>query len=684
MVDDDSELGEELPAGATANPGTGGDIVAAGRPDGRRLRWLAVLLVPVVLLMLGFGGDRAMHADQVLRGVSVGDVPLAGHDRAGARQAIEQLEAELRELPLAIQVRDQTFELKPSEVDFGFAVDDMVDEAMRAGREGALPSQLGWWLGSFGDGHPLDPRPTIDEAKLRALLAVWASSAIDDPPFEGSIEVEDGKPVARAPRSGWVVDDERAVAALASALTSRERRPLEVPLTERAPARDSSAVDAALKDAVELHAAPITLIGVLPPDAQNDGDKKAKKKKKKKKKKGDEADEADEPRTERFAFMPVALAAALRSRLVDGGVQIYLEPTALEPALALARQKLERPPVDATFAVSKRDEVSVVASRAGRVIDAAKVASVLLQAAHTPSREAAFPVEDGARPEMETQDVEALAVVGLVSKFTTMHPCCRPRVKNIHRIAELIDGVIVKPGETFSINGHVGERTAAKGFVPAPTIVHGEMKDTIGGGISQFATTFFNAAFYGGYGIVERQPHSYYFERYPMGHEATLSFPKPDVIITNDTEAGLLIKVKTTPTSITVKFYGDNSGRKVKRKKSRVFDVTDPPIEYIADSSLEPDEEKVKARGRVGWSLTVSRVITYPDDTTKKEGRKVTYKPRVRKLRVHPCKVPEGEDGHTGEPCPEPEDLDELEQEMPVPDELEEVPVDAVEAAPEH
>jgi hypothetical protein len=229
-------------------------------------------------------------------------------------------------------------------------------------------------------------------------------------------------------------------------------------------------------------------------------------------------------------------------------------------------------------------------------------------------------------------------------------------VKNIHKIADLIDGVLLKPGEKFSINEHVGERTVKKGFKPAPTIVHGEMKDTVGGGISQFATTFFNAAFYGAYGIIERQPHSYYFSRYPMGHEATLSFPKPDVIIHNDTDAGLLIKTYYTGVSITVKIFGDNGGRKVRRKVSRVYDLTDPPLEHIADDTLDPDETKVKEGGKKGWTVTVARIVEFPDGTDKKESRKVIYNPRVRKIRVHSCRVPKGEEGYTGDPCPEPEE----------------------------
>jgi vancomycin resistance protein YoaR len=226
-------------------------------------------------------------------------------------------------------------------------------------------------------------------------------------------------------------------------------------------------------------------------------------------------------------------------------------------------------------------------------------------------------------------------------------------VDNIHRIADLLKGAIVKPGDTFSVNDFVGPRDAKHGFKPAPTIEEGEMVDSPGGGISQFATTMFNALYVAGYDIVERSPHTYYFSRYPMGRDATLSFPKPDLSFKNDTKSAALLWTEYTDTSITVKVFGDHAGRKVSVKVSPQEDVEQPPVEYIPDMTQAPDKETVKEPGQVGWSVRVTREIRFPDGTKKDENRKVTYKPRVRRVVVHPCKVPEGAAGHTGEKCPD-------------------------------
>ncbi|HZQ29268.1 MAG TPA: VanW family protein, partial [Acidimicrobiales bacterium] len=114
---------------------------------------------------------------------------------------------------------------------------------------------------------------------------------------------------------------------------------------------------------------------------------------------------------------------------------------------------------------------------------------------------------------------------------------------------------IIKPGDTFSINQFVGRRTAQRGFVVAPVIADGKHDEDVGGGISQFATTTFNAAFFAGLDFGEYQSHSLYISRYPYGREATMGFPHPDLQIKNTTPYGILIWPSYTDTTLTVTFY---------------------------------------------------------------------------------------------------------------------------------
>jgi putative cell wall-binding protein len=197
-----------------------------------------------------------------------------------------------------------------------------------------------------------------------------------------------------------------------------------------------------------------------------------------------------------------------------------------------------------------------------------------------------------------------------VSTFTTSYTPGQARNTNIQHIADATDGAVVAAGETFSLNAHVGQRTIEKGYVAAPAIIGGEVyccdhPVNIGGGTSQFATTLYNAIFFGGYDDVYHRPHSIYFSRYPMGREATLGWTGPDVKFRNDTSTPVMIDTSYDRNSLTVDFWGWNDGR-------------------------------VVTAGVSGWATTaaggdmvVSRAIRHADGTVTTERWWHTYKPLV-------------------------------------------------------
>jgi vancomycin resistance protein YoaR len=150
---------------------------------------------------------------------------------------------------------------------------------------------------------------------------------------------------------------------------------------------------------------------------------------------------------------------------------------------------------------------------------------------------------------------EGSNVTEVVGEFTTHHGCCESRVTNIHRMADLLTGVYLLPGDTLSLNEYIGPRTRENGFVDAGAIRQGHMVSEVGGGVSQFVTTLFNAAYFAGLDFDEYQSHSIYFSRYPFGREATISMPGPDLVMTNSTDYPVLIWPTYDATSITVTMY---------------------------------------------------------------------------------------------------------------------------------
>ena len=160
----------------------------------------------------------------------------------------------------------------------------------------------------------------------------------------------------------------------------------------------------------------------------------------------------------------------------------------------------------------------------------------------------------------EEEILRDYGIFDLVGEATTPYDCCQSRVTNIQLFADLMTGVVLEPGESISLNDHVGRRTREKGFVAAGVISRGELSSDVGGGISQFATTIFQAMFYGGIDIDAYQAHTLWFTRYldfagRRGIESTISFPQPDVQFTNNTPYRLMIWPTYTDTSLTVSLY---------------------------------------------------------------------------------------------------------------------------------
>jgi vancomycin resistance protein YoaR len=232
-------------------------------------------------------------------------------------------------------------------------------------------------------------------------------------------------------------------------------------------------------------------------------------------------------------------------------------------------------------------------------------------------------------PALSTADAQGLGIVEQVSTFTTEHPCCQGRVTNIQRMADLVDGVLIRPGEVFSLNDHVGERTRAKGFVEGGAIQNGEFVDEVGGGVSQFTTTMFNAAFFGGYAIPDHKAHSYYISRYPAGREATLNFPTVDLKVENTSPHGILVATSYTDTSITVSFWGTRWVEVTESTGPR-RNPTSPDVRTVDTPDLPAGATRLRSEGRPGFDITVSRTLRHPDGRVEREDFFTRYLPEPR------------------------------------------------------
>jgi vancomycin resistance protein YoaR len=285
-------------------------------------------------------------------------------------------------------------------------------------------------------------------------------------------------------------------------------------------------------------------------------------------------------------------------------------------------------PVDATVELVG-DQPRVVPAKPGLTFEPSDVTEAFLELIARPEGERTADVEGTVTPaDFTTRDARRLRIREEVSDFSTFFPYAEYRNVNLGRAGELVDGTVLKPGETFSMNDVVGERTRENGFTEGFVISDGIFKEDLGGGVSQMATTLFNAMFFAGLEDVEHKPHSFYIDRYPVGREATVVFGVLDLRFRNDTEHGVLIDVDVTPS--TPSTQGEVRVRMFSTKVWDVESLTGPrynPTSPATRTLTTPD--CFPNQGYGGFTIDVTRVFREAgdDEVARREVFTTVYTP---------------------------------------------------------
>jgi vancomycin resistance protein YoaR len=532
------------------------------------------------LLALIYSIDLAISTGKVPRGVTVAGVPVGGLPRAVAEQRLRaQLEPRLTQ-PIALRAGDVHATLEPTRA--GLTL-DWPATLNQAGKQPLNPwRRLASLWRSQDVGIVTATNPTALTAALQSLRA-----QTDRDPIEGTIRFAGAQPIAVEPQSGQRLE----VAAARELILARwiHGGTITVPVTTQPVRTTAEGVRTALREVAEpAVSAPVKVTG----DGQD------------------------------AILKPEVIAAALRFTPDDrGGLVTTIDnPTiiaALNPQLAAT----QRPTKSAEILIQGGVPV-VLPSVDGRGIDWAATLLPLLSVLHNSGPERILAASYiTLPPTLSTEQATALGITTQISTFTT-GGFAPDSGQNIRRVAEQVHGAILRPGETFSLNGYTGPRTAATGYVEAGIIDHGRPSRGIGGGISQFATTIYNAAYFAGMTDIEHKEHSYYISRYPPAREATVFEGAIDVKFRNDSPTGILIQTQWTPSSITVTFWGT--------KHVDVESITGPRTDFT-----EPKTETIHGQpctsspGAAGFTVTDTRIIR--DAKTHVElsrhTRKVVYDP---------------------------------------------------------
>lgn len=555
-----------------------------------------VVAVVLAVTALGFTALYAGSPGQLAEGVRIAGVDVGGLSPADAARVLERSESALSRVPLQVRVGTSTYRVLPA--DLSLAVDWQTAVAEAQDRvDGFGPIRGFRRLAARAFGVEISPPATVDRRALRKLLDRMAGHDLRH--RNAAIRLVGLRPVLVPPRPGLVLDREAAERAILGALAGLDRAP--VMLSSRV---DEPTVTAPM---LEPELAKVQL-AVSKPVRLRLG-------------------------SERFVVSRRQLARLLE--LPSGGsTKVRIGGRPADVYFAGLGRRVARPPRDAGFVPVADGRVLVKPSVDGRALDVPRTATKLLTAALSPTRRVAPVVVGVASPSRTTAEAKAMGIDFVLSSFKTYNAGDWNRITNLRLGVQALDGTLVPPGGTFSLNRAIGERTEERGFRMAPVILGNRYAEEIGGGTSQVATTVFNAVWEAGLKVAERNPHALYISRYPLGRDATVYWPTLDLRFVNDTASWVLVKGFAETDGIRVSIYGGER-RRVDSSPGTFEYSGSPPVKRIKDPSLPKGTTAIEEAGTRPSKTSVTRTI-YGEDgqLMRTETWNTNYRGETRIIRV--------------------------------------------------
>lgn len=544
-----------------------------------RSRWVLAVAIGLLVVAAGYIALVFSLSGNVPSHTSVAGVTLDGLSSQQARNKLQSALGTQATTPITLTVNNQEAAVDPSTAGLSIDVNSTV-EALTAKTfnpvtlvkrlRGAVPAQL---------------VVLIDDKKLVAAvhgLAMNTTVAAVDPSIifaNGHATVVEGKP-------GVVLDEAKTAALIREKFMSRSTNTITAPVQITQPKPTSLATNY-LGAAMSAVSVPVMVnIGGVT-----------------------------------TTLTPAQLQGAVSFVYKDGKFVPEVDGAELYAILKSVSGAFPQGPVDATFKIVNGKPV-VVPSVAGKGTTPEKLAaSVASTLTDMNSRTVVIPLAI-VQPDFTTEQANALGITEVLSTFTQHFPYAAYRVQNIGQAAKYLNGKIVKPGETFSMNDTVHERTEANGYTKGFVIGgDGLFHEDLGGGVSTATTAVWHAAFYANMVRVEQRAHSFWIARYQPGLEATVSWGSLDLKWRNPEKSGVLIVTAMTNSSITVTMYGTKNFDKVESTSSPRTNIT--PYKTV----ISTDPQCIVQPGVNGFSITVTRIVTKAGVVASTEPFKTVYAP---------------------------------------------------------
>jgi vancomycin resistance protein YoaR len=532
---------------------------------------LALFLGILLLWTVGF---QLIYAGRIFPGVSVAGVDLSGLLPSDAALKLSQTLSYPNTGKIVLRDGGSVWVVTPAQMGMAFDASSSAQAAYKLGRSGGLFASLDGQLRARSSGVDVAPVILFDQRVAYQYLQSLATE-LDKPLVEASLKVDGTNVVAVPGQVGRSLDVEGTLVFLSAQMQTF--RDGEVPLVIREQTPEIMDVSAQAEIARRVLSEPLRLYIANAVD-------------------GDPGP---------WTYDVQILANMLIVRRVGNEVQVALDPAPLHDMLLGIATQVDRKPENARFYFDDNTHqlALIQYSQVGRTVDTdASIIAIndaLLQGEHN------IPLQIVEKQPDVTDNAtaEQLGITELVSSQTSyFYGSSAERIQNIQAAAARFHGLLVAPGETFSMGDAMGDVSLDNGFAEALIIYGGRTIKGVGGGVCQVSTTLFRTVFFGGYPVVERIPHAYrvsYYEETASGSidsnlaglDATVYFPLVDFQFTNDTPYWILMEtyVNAGARTLTWKFYSTSDGRSV------TWETTGPQNIVPAPKPLFEENDELKA-----------------------------------------------------------------------------------------
>ena len=608
-------------------PGTGAAIINFWKRPWLLTLAIIFFILPATLTIGSITFDKTF-ASRIYPNIYIGNLDLGGKTAAQANRLLNLETDKISQHGVVFSYKNQRTTVKPvvasADADLAYTIINFKNElaleaAFNYGRNRNFLTNLGNKLQLLLSKKSIDLLVAIDQDKIAKTLKDNFADA-SEPARDADLAVSFNPATAaydfsvREEKMGKAINFQAAIGELINNLTGLSEAEIKLATITEYPkilSRDCLNIDG--KAEAILKAAPLTLkygeIKWLIEQSQLAG---------------------------LLALKPSGLAAdKVRVGLDDDKTKAYFAEK-ITP-------QIDRPALEAKFEMQGGKVIKFQSGQDGRSLEAdasiIKIENEILAGA---------PIELIVKIQptlVSTDNVNNFGIKELVgvgrSNFTGSPANRRHNIKNG---ANTLNGILIKPGEEFSLNKALGKVDGATGYLPELVIKEGKTTPEFGGGLCQIGTTMFRAALDTGLPITMRKNHSYRVSYYePAGTDATIYDPWPDLRFINDLASHILIQSKISGDDLSFEFWGRRDGRVVEKTKPTIYNIVKPePAKIIETLELKPGEKRCTERAHNGADAYFDYKVTYADGLVKEKRFSSHYVPwqEVCLLGVEKLSVP--------------------------------------------